>query len=158
LGSVVQRNPNLKAIFPKSVFSTCCINFGPVTTRPHRDVQNYPFGLCAIQALGMFDHTKGGHLVLWEANLALEFPAGATALIPSSLITHSNTPISGSEKRASFVQYTQGELLRYAENGGATDRALQKADPELAEKLQQHRRASWKEGILMFPNIHSIEK
>ncbi|KAJ7713836.1 hypothetical protein B0H14DRAFT_3523214 [Mycena olivaceomarginata] len=34
-----------------------------------KDVCNLPFGWCAIQSLGRFDVTQGGHLVLWDLKL-----------------------------------------------------------------------------------------
>ncbi|KAJ7671817.1 hypothetical protein B0H14DRAFT_3102332 [Mycena olivaceomarginata] len=64
---------------------------------------NLSFGLCAITALGNFDYTKGGHLILWDAKLILEFPPGTTILIPSAAIYHSNIPVAPGERRFSFT-------------------------------------------------------
>ncbi|KAJ7054565.1 hypothetical protein C8F01DRAFT_1221296 [Mycena amicta] len=84
---------NARRPFPKSVFSAAAFNFGPnVWTFKHRDVLNLPFGWCAIQALGNFDPTKGGHLILWDLRLVIEFPPGALILIPSATLSHSNIP------------------------------------------------------------------
>ncbi|KAJ7674277.1 hypothetical protein B0H14DRAFT_3537466 [Mycena olivaceomarginata] len=47
--------PNLRRPFPK-------------------DVCNLPFGWCAVQSLGDFDAAKGGHLVLWDLQVVVEFP------------------------------------------------------------------------------------
>ncbi|KAJ6449033.1 hypothetical protein C8R47DRAFT_926704, partial [Mycena vitilis] len=60
---------------------------------------------CAITALGTFDYTKGGHLILWDCKLILEFPPGTTTLIPSTAIFHFNIPISQGEHHYSFTQY-----------------------------------------------------
>ncbi|KAF7288197.1 hypothetical protein HMN09_01419100 [Mycena chlorophos] len=57
------------------LFAAATFNLGPnVWTFKHRDVLNLPFGWCAITALGDFDHTKGGHLVLWDLKLVVQFP------------------------------------------------------------------------------------
>ncbi|KAJ6586761.1 hypothetical protein B0H10DRAFT_1832028, partial [Mycena sp. CBHHK59/15] len=76
---------------------------------------------CAITALGIFDYTKCGHLVLWNYKLVLEFPPGTTILIRSTAIYHSNIPITSGERRYSFTQYTAGGLFRWVEHGYKTE-------------------------------------
>ncbi|KAF8176788.1 hypothetical protein BJ912DRAFT_857245 [Pholiota molesta] len=61
--------------------------------------------------------TKGGHLILWEPRLVVEFPPGSLLLIPSATITNSNTPVAPNEARASFTQYAPGGLFRYVGYG-----------------------------------------
>ncbi|KAJ6475014.1 hypothetical protein C8R47DRAFT_1076083 [Mycena vitilis] len=79
---------HLRRPFLNSVFSACTFNLGPYT--------------CAL------GHCKGGHLILCDCKLILEFPPGTTILIPSAAIFHSNIPISKGEHRYSFTQYTAG--------------------------------------------------
>ncbi|KIK63680.1 hypothetical protein GYMLUDRAFT_133433, partial [Collybiopsis luxurians FD-317 M1] len=86
----------------------------------HRDFLNWPFGWCAITALGRFDPTRSAQLILWEFKLVIDFPHGATVLIPSAVVTHSNTPIAEGDVRTSFTQYTAGALFRWTENGFMT--------------------------------------
>jgi len=81
------------------------------------DFANLVFGWCSITALGNFDFTRGGHLILWDCKLILEFPPGATILIPSAAIFHSNIPIAAGERRYLFTQYTAGSLFRWVEHG-----------------------------------------
>ncbi|KAF8157395.1 hypothetical protein BJ912DRAFT_867330, partial [Pholiota molesta] len=108
----------LRRNWPNNVWPTFAINFGPKTIcKRHRDFGNLPFGLCSITALGDFDPTQGGHLVLWDLMLVIEFPPGSTILIPSSAIEHSNTPIGRRETRCSFTQYSPGGLFRWVEQG-----------------------------------------
>ena len=98
LDSVCANDPNLKRNFEKSVFAAMTINLGPQTvTRKHVDHFNIPFGWCVITALGDFDYTRGGHLVLWELKLIIEFPAGSTIFIPSATINHSNIAVQPHE-------------------------------------------------------------
>jgi hypothetical protein len=59
----------------------------------------------------------GGHLVLWDLQLIIEFPPGATILIPSALLRHSNTTIQKGEERYSFTQYTAGGPFRWVDHG-----------------------------------------
>ena len=70
---------------------------------PHTDHNNLAQGWCSITALGDFSPTLGGHLVLWDLGVVVEFPPNSTILIPSSLIIHSNTPIQPDEVRHSIV-------------------------------------------------------
>ncbi|KDR76661.1 hypothetical protein GALMADRAFT_22471, partial [Galerina marginata CBS 339.88] len=110
--------PALHRIFPRSIFPAAAFNFGPsVCTYKHRDIYNCPFGMCAIQALGRFDPGRGGHIVLWEPKLVIEFPPGSLVLIPSATITHSNTPVVEGDERASFTQYCPGGLFRFVDSG-----------------------------------------
>ena len=112
-----KQHPHLRRLFPSSVFAAASFNFGPRTAcYRHKDSANLPFGLCAVTALGSFDPTQGGHLVLWDCHLVIEFPAGSTILLPSSVIAHGNTPIQTGETRYSFAQYTAGGLFRWVEH------------------------------------------
>ncbi|KAJ7937906.1 hypothetical protein B0H13DRAFT_1580401, partial [Mycena leptocephala] len=64
-----------------------------------------------------FDPDFGGHLVLWDLKLVIRFPPGATILIPSAIVRHSNVPIRPDERRCSFTQYTAGGLFRWIRDG-----------------------------------------
>ncbi|KAJ3718182.1 hypothetical protein C8R42DRAFT_548423, partial [Lentinula raphanica] len=86
----------------------------------HRDFLNWPFGWCAITALGTFDATRSAQLILWELKLVIDFPHAATVLIPSAVITHSNMPVAEGDTRMSFTQYTAGSIFRWVENGCQT--------------------------------------
>ncbi|KAG6888718.1 hypothetical protein C0992_007677 [Termitomyces sp. T32_za158] len=89
-----ERMPTLRRNFPRSIFPMAGFNISlSVWTHRHRDVLNCPFGWCSVQALGSFDPTKGGHLILWDLGLYVEFPLGALILLPSATISHSNVPV-----------------------------------------------------------------
>ncbi|KAJ7742400.1 hypothetical protein B0H14DRAFT_3515125 [Mycena olivaceomarginata] len=108
--------------FKNGIFSACTFNLGPRTCAPgHCDFANLAFGLCTITALGDFDYKTGGHLVLWDCKLVIEFPPGCTILIPSAAIYHSNIPIGRKEHRYSFTQYTAGGLFRWVEHDFKTE-------------------------------------
>ncbi|KAF8911113.1 hypothetical protein CPB84DRAFT_1672179, partial [Gymnopilus junonius] len=117
LGALQRHDRMLKRPFRNSVFPSTTYNLGPQTIcYPHVDSANLPFGFCAIMALGSYDPKKGGHLVLWECSLVVEFPPGSTVLIPSSILTHSNTPVSKSETRYSMMQYAAGGLFCWVDH------------------------------------------
>ncbi|KAJ7831394.1 hypothetical protein B0H14DRAFT_2365223, partial [Mycena olivaceomarginata] len=80
---------HLRRPFVGSIFSCAAFNFGPnVWTFKHQDAVNLALGWCAIQALGNFEPTKGGHPILWDLMLVIEFPPGTLrVLIPSATLS-----------------------------------------------------------------------
>ncbi|KAJ7824057.1 hypothetical protein B0H14DRAFT_3469580 [Mycena olivaceomarginata] len=120
--TLLQNNPHLRRTFPRSPFAAVTANLGPVSVSPpHTDAANKADGMCLIAALGAFDPDQGGHLVCWDYNLLIRFPPGCSALIPSAVVTHSNTPIQAGEDRFSLIQYTAGALFRWVANGFRSD-------------------------------------
>ncbi len=109
LKELLLNDDSLVLNFANSIFAACTFNFGPWTVCfEHMDSRNLPFSWCAITMLGRFNPQKGGHFVLWDLKLVIEFPLGSTILIPSAVLCHSNTAISRKETRYSFTQYTAG--------------------------------------------------
>ncbi|KDR72064.1 hypothetical protein GALMADRAFT_41409, partial [Galerina marginata CBS 339.88] len=116
LGRLYAHMPTLRPNFPNiSIFPACTFNLGPHTsTFDHTDAANVPYGICAITALGRFNPQLGGHLVLFDLKLVVEFPPGSTVLIPSSVFRHGNTLIVGEGSyHMSFTQYCAGGLFRW---------------------------------------------
>ncbi|KAG6809398.1 hypothetical protein H0H92_000408 [Tricholoma furcatifolium] len=108
----------LRRIFQRSIYPAAAFNFGPnVFTKTHRDCMNAPGGLCAIQALGNFDHTKGGHTVFPSLGIVVEFPPGALILVPSAIVTHGNIPV------------------QEGDNGFRTESALKRENPEEYQRI-----------------------
>ncbi|KAI0037552.1 hypothetical protein FA95DRAFT_1506830 [Auriscalpium vulgare] len=151
-------NPLLKKPFLRSVFPMATFNFGPqALTVPHRDSKNVPFGWCAVTALGDFDYMKGGHLIIWELKLIIEFPPGSTILLPSALLTHSNTPIQDGETRQSFTQWCSGDLVRWHAYGQCTEKALNREDPQLKKRLDEELDGRWKESVKFFSKRKELQ-
>ncbi|KAJ7301215.1 hypothetical protein DFH08DRAFT_722276, partial [Mycena albidolilacea] len=120
--TLLQKNPRLHRTFARSPFTAATANLGPVSVSPpHTDFANKADGMCLIGALGCFDPDQGGHLVLWDYDLIVRFPPGCSILIPSAVVTHSNTPIQAGEERFSLIQYSAGGLFRWVANGFQTD-------------------------------------
>ncbi|KAJ7084526.1 hypothetical protein B0H15DRAFT_748768, partial [Mycena belliarum] len=122
----------------------------------HRDIMNLPFGMCAVQALGRFDPTKGGHLVLWELKLLIEFPPGALILLPSATITHSNVPVQAGDQRTSFTQYTGGGLFRYVDNGFRTERELKAQDSVEYARICAAKEGRWAMGLGLLSKVDDL--
>lgn len=153
LKALHENDPSLRRVFQGSVFSSSTYNLGPQTVcYRHADFANLPFGWCGITSFGSYDYTKGGHLVLWDCHLVIEFPPGSTILIPSAVVSHSNTPIKKDESRYSFTQYTSGGLFRWVDQGFRTSISLRnKLSPE--EKAEQERlnKLRWEFGLSLTP-------
>lgn len=153
-------HPNLQRNFGKgqSVFACSTINFGPATESfPHTDNNNLAWGWCAVTALGDFDHTLGGHLILWDSKLIIEFPPGSTILIPSAVFTHSNTSIQGGETRYSFTQYTSGGLFRWVEHGFQGEGPYKASLSRQGRKDEEDRKsARWAKGMGMYSTMAEL--
>ncbi|KAL0568545.1 hypothetical protein V5O48_013441 [Marasmius crinis-equi] len=88
--ALLQHHTGLSLPFENAIFAAFALNFGPRTIcRPHCNQKNLSFGWCAITALGKFNYKKGGHLVLWELGVVIEFPPGEAAFI-TRIRNHAN--------------------------------------------------------------------
>ena len=154
------RYPWLKHNFLNSIFACASFNFGPMTcTFDHTDPGNLPFGWCAITALGKFDPTRGGHLVLWDLKLVIEFPPGSTVLIPSAALRHSNTAIQHGETCYSFTQYTAGGLFRWVDQGYQTSYSYYaKLGNAQKKEVKVKGEARWKLGVGLFSTLNSLQQ
>jgi hypothetical protein len=153
-----KKMPHLTPNSSKTIFPSAAFNLRKVCTFKHRDSQNCPFGWCAITALGSFDPKKGGHLVLSDLKLIIEFPPGSTILMPSATIEHYNIPVMEGEERASFTQYCAGNIFRYVDNGFRTDAALKVEDPALYEEMDKQKDTRWKMGLGLFSTMDDLRK
>jgi hypothetical protein len=148
-----ESNPDLCPITEDTVFAACTVNFGPrVKTKVHKDVKNLPWGWCAITALGTFNPDEGGHLILWDFGLVIRFPPGATILLPSAVVYHSNVPIPPGQERGSFTQYSAGSLFRWVDYGF---KLVPERLREVGRKefLDQNK-ARWVKGVGLFSEVH----
>ena len=117
--------PTMKTATPNSVFPAMSFNFGPhAATVEHTDHQNYAGGLCVVTAMGQFNPSQTGHLYLKELNLVVEFPPGASILLPSALMRHGNTALARGDVRCSATQYAAGGLFRFPEQGFVRQKSM----------------------------------
>lgn len=153
-----EKLPHLPENFPGvSVFAAAAFNFGGnVWTFKHRDFLNWAFGWCAITALGNFDAARSAQLILWELKLVIDFPHAATALIPSAVITHSNTPVAPGDYRTSFTQYTAGAIFRWVLNGCRTEEEVLKNDCDRYRQIQKEKDGAYLERIRNFSTVGEL--
>ncbi|KAJ3829284.1 hypothetical protein F5880DRAFT_1470908, partial [Lentinula raphanica] len=156
---LLESDSSLTRVFPNSVLPVAAFNFGPRTVcQPHIDSGNLPFNLCWIWSLGKFDWRKGGHLVLWDLHLVIEFPPGSLAGIPSGVCRHSNTRIGRKETRFSFTQYAPGANFRWVDHGFQTEEdylaGRDKAEASAEEIRKQHR---WVNGLGLFSTLEQLD-
>ncbi|KAF5377194.1 hypothetical protein D9615_006459 [Tricholomella constricta] len=157
LNPLFDRLPDLHKIFPRSIFPAAAINFGGnVWTKSHRDSKNAAIGWCGIQSLGPFDPKKGGHLVLPDLKIVIEFPPGSLIFIPSATLTHANIPVQQGDSRVSFIQYCGGGLLRFVDNGFCTEKQLMMNDPEEYRRMCQLKAGRWEREVKLYQKLENI--
>lgn len=140
------------------VYPSRSFNLGPQTmSSPHKDVANLASSWCSITPIGKFDPKLGGHLVLEELGLVVEFPPSSTILIPSALITHHNIPVKDHETRFSIVQYAAGGLFRWAANGFMTDKTWhEKATADMKKQRKTDDTKRWGDFLNMFTMYNEL--
>ncbi|KAJ3717010.1 hypothetical protein C8R42DRAFT_697784 [Lentinula raphanica] len=139
LTDLCKADPTLDPNFPGCCFAASTLNF---------ERANLICGECGIHSEGNFDYTKGGHLILWDLKLIVEFPPGCTALIPSALLRHSNTTIRRTETRYSMTFFTASGLFRWRHNNFMSDKDFLAGAPrEQVTKWNEHRDNLWKTAL-----------
>ncbi|KIJ64148.1 hypothetical protein HYDPIDRAFT_91048, partial [Hydnomerulius pinastri MD-312] len=101
-----------RGVFPAASFNCS----GQAFTICYTNSLNLSYGLCAVWAGGSYDPKQGGHLILFELGLVVEFSPGATIFIPSSIVSHGNIPIQEGETWVSFTQYCAGGLIQWIQH------------------------------------------
>ncbi|EIM90993.1 uncharacterized protein STEHIDRAFT_49802, partial [Stereum hirsutum FP-91666 SS1] len=136
--ALYSHDPSCRRPFKNAVWPACTFNLGPqCCCRGHCDSANVPHGWCAVWALGDYDPKVGGHLILLEFGLIIQFPPGSVILLPSSTIRHGNTPVGPTEHRYSFTMYCAGGIFRWVHHGFV---------PEWVLTDDQHREAYGRHG------------
>ena len=64
--------------------------------------------------------------MLWDLGVVIEIPPGATFLIPSAILQHSNSDIAEGQTRMSITQYSAGCLFRWVRCGSRTQGAFKR--------------------------------
>lgn len=114
--------------------------------------------MCAIHALGNYDPKKGGHLILWDWKLVIEFPPGCTIIIPSAAVAHGNIAVREGEVRKSFTQYCAGGLVRWHRYGCRTEKSFEKQDREGWRAMKASAAKRWEEACGMFSKVSELRK
>lgn len=159
MDALFKKHSGLEHNFRNSIFPATSFNCGPRTVAlKHTDFGNISHGICALTALGSFNHLLGGHLVLFDLKIAVQFPSGSTALIPSGCVSHGNTPIQENETRMSIAQYASGGLFRWVAYGFQSAKSLiqtaEGRDRKAAIDMKAGER--WKLGLAMFSKYNEL--
>ncbi|KAI0349137.1 hypothetical protein OH77DRAFT_1533394 [Trametes cingulata] len=153
LKTLQKSNRDLRRNFEDNVFAAATFNLGPrVVTVVHTDHMNIPAGWCAITAICNYDPQNGGHLLLWDLKLMIEFPQGALILIPSAILSHSNTNIGANESRYSFTQYSAGGLFCWVACGCMSQKNFFR-DGQTYSVAGKDR---WQQGLTMFSTLEEF--
>ncbi|KAF6742084.1 hypothetical protein DFP72DRAFT_831596 [Ephemerocybe angulata] len=159
LGTLYESDSTLSPNFKNSIFPACSFNCSPESVSiDHYDFGNLSYGFCALTALGNFDWKRGGHLILFELKLVIEFPPGTTCVIPSAAIRHGNTPIQPGEERMSIAQYASGGLFRWVAYGCTTGKVLSKTPAGRKAKANADGAVEqrWVEGLNLYSTTKSL--
>lgn len=114
LADVERSGSHLNLPFKRHPFSALTFNIGPeACTIPHIDSMDLPWSWCAVTSLGDYNYELGGHLVLWDLGVAIQFPPFSTIFLPSAILLHSNVSIGPNEHRSSVTQYNSAGLFRW---------------------------------------------
>lgn len=151
---------SLHAPSPAIPFPTLTLNTGRYTVcGPHRDSPNDAPGVCLDWIFGMFDHRRGGHLVLHEARKVLSLEPGRALLFPSALITHETIPIAPSEWRSGVTGYAPGGLWRFIAQGYQT-RTEWEAQGAVDDQVKHDNEGilRWQAGLNRFMTLAQLEK
>lgn len=150
LDKIVGADDELRRNFPGCCYAAFHMNMNRAATKPHNDLLNGFFTGCGVCSFGPYDYTRGGHLILWDLGLVVEFPPGCVIILPSALITHSNIPIGPGETRHSATFFTAAGLLRWYHNGFMSDKEFtERAEGKQLEAWKAYKAGLWQVGLEM---------
>ncbi|KXN82891.1 hypothetical protein AN958_01960, partial [Leucoagaricus sp. SymC.cos] len=123
---------------------------------PHQDCNNLAFSWCVVVALGDFNPEEGGHFVLYDLGIVVEFPPGTCFLILSVCLWHSNIPIWKNDTRASIMFYAAGNLFRFVDNEFQDKPDLAKMNADLYQQRQEEKDTYWRKGLELYSKINDL--
>ncbi|KAJ7606432.1 hypothetical protein B0H17DRAFT_1154057 [Mycena rosella] len=100
--TLFHNNATLERLF-LGAWTNIRFDLGPHTSGEGHTLQ-LPWRWLAITMLGEFDHTRGGHSILWDLGRVFEFPPGATILLPG-ILRYSFAKVQPGETRYLITQY-----------------------------------------------------
>lgn len=159
IADLMEHDPSLKPADVDTAFAAMTFNFGPnAATYEHMDHQNYAAGFCVVTSLGDYDASRGGHLFLRELGLVVEFPVGASILLPSAVIAHGNTSIGKNEYRASVTSYTAAGNVRWRDQLYKVQDNMTAAEKRTFRALQMPRRTAAVERLSKIDELGEDQK
>lgn len=148
--------PYLRRNFNNSIFPACTFNAGPqCATLEHTDAANYAGSCCPITSGGNFNHKLGRHLILFDWDVAVEFPSGSTIIIPSSSLRHGNAAIQHGKTCISITQYCTGGLICWVQYGF---RSVKSCSSQFQELMAAKAGVRWSRALAMFSKVDELHK
>lgn len=112
---LLHSDPSLHRVFPDSVFCATTLSHSnsadPAITCPDRE------GIFSLTTGGSYDYHHGGHLVVSNHDLVIEFPPCSTILFSSTSVTLNWLPVSPGETRGFMTQFTESKTLTNVHRG-----------------------------------------
>ncbi|KAK7054023.1 hypothetical protein R3P38DRAFT_2381946, partial [Favolaschia claudopus] len=127
-----------------SVFSAATVELGG----PHRTRSDWrghipPFEAAVwsiLTAAGTYRSIYGGHLIVWDLGLVIQFPAGSSILVPTGIVRYSFVEVRPGEDRFSILQWAGSGVRRFVENGYKTDIDFAREASEEQHNMREDRR------------------
>lgn len=151
--TVHDEQPKLSRNFYNSVYPMASFNFVDAVCDPHLDVHDDPCVPCVVRADGTYDYKRGGHFLLLDLGLVIEFPPGTSILVSSAAFEHGNCRIAEGEERSSWTQYMHGGMTRYVEYGCRLEGDL---SPLELQRMKEKNRARPVENLELFSTKASL--
>ncbi|EIW85787.1 hypothetical protein CONPUDRAFT_47905, partial [Coniophora puteana RWD-64-598 SS2] len=152
---ILHQDPDLVPALKHITWPAMSFNYGGnVVTNKHVDCMNLPQGWCAIWAGGDYDPTQGGHLILWELGLVIEFPPSSVILIPSSIVPHGNIAIQPNETRVSMTHFCPGGLARWVHADFRPMKSLSQAERQEVHGGEGNER--WSSMVSLFSTMDTL--
>lgn len=146
--------------FAKSIYPMLTINCGPVTQcKIHRDHGNGAGLMCVFTCIGNHNPRTGGHVILEDLKMYVEFPSGTTCYLPSASCSHGNARLAPGEWRYSLTQYCPGGLLRWVFYGFRSAKSLLASKSGKAEKarLDAGVGSRWEWALGLFTKVNELQ-
>ncbi|KAK6966336.1 hypothetical protein R3P38DRAFT_2569854, partial [Favolaschia claudopus] len=146
-----------------SVFSAATVELGG----PHRNRSDWrgnipPFEAAfwsIVTAAGTFRSLHGGHIILWDLGLVIQFPAGSSILIPTGIVRYSFVDVGPTEERYSIIQWAGSGVRRFVENGYKSDVEFAREASEEQHIMRENRRIdSHVQAADLFPLVRDVQE
>ncbi|KAJ7263031.1 hypothetical protein C8J57DRAFT_1231629 [Mycena rebaudengoi] len=94
-----------------------------------------------------------------KLKLLIDFPAGASLIVPSAFMDHGNTPIQAGETRYSLTQYAAGGLFRWVKYGFQTAKSLLSlpGGKELVASFDGVPGSRWRWALDLFSKVDELD-
>ncbi|KAK6996432.1 hypothetical protein R3P38DRAFT_2365373, partial [Favolaschia claudopus] len=155
-------NPGAQYPCPASVFSAITIELGgPHFRTDHRGVpwEYEPASWAILTAIGNYRPVNRGHIIFWDFGLVVQFPPGATILIPPGLIRYSFVKVAEHHTRYSILQWAGAGIQRFLDNDDRTDLQFATTTTKKEhEGREGRRRRDHLASIGMFPFVDELRE